>query len=89
MSEAPQNLEDVIRWIVAHDARVNTLWDQQHSWNKEHDADDRRYHHATDLRMDRSEARLSTIERRIAWIAGAASIVGALGGTVIAHLFGV
>lgn len=60
------------RWASEHDGRVNAYWEAQHSRN---DTDD--------VWKITIVARVSAIERRIMWIAGVASAIGALGGSLL------
>jgi len=72
-----ETLEDVKLWIADNDARNGERWKQQGGTNKR-----------VDIRLADGERRLTSIEKRVMWFAGAMALAGAIGGTVVASLIG-
>ena len=67
-----ETMDDVKQWIARHDGRDDVQWTAQTSFNSDC-AHDRRTLHS----------RVSALERRVMWIAGAASASGALIGSFL------
>ena len=72
-------------WIAAHQSKCEEQWRQQHEWNASHNRNDDRYHDKSDERFASMGTRITAVERRIAWIAGAGAILGAISGSLISH----
>lgn len=70
------DLDDVKTWITDHDARIDVYWENQHERNKN-----------MDNLLTRLGDRMSSVEKKVMWFAGVASLLGAiLGGLVASHL---
>ena len=74
--EKVSNLEDVIHWIQDHDGRIDAYWEQQHKWNAR-----------IETQMGEVYTRLTAIEKRVVFFAGAAAAAGALIGNFV-QVFG-
>lgn len=70
-----EDLEDVKQWIAAHDGKITAYWEQQHSWNKTAD------HNFRDI-----YSRLTSIEKKIMWVAGMGATLGAFLGVLLPKL---
>ena len=73
--EKLEELSDLIAWIHDHDGRIDAYWANQHDWNGK-----------IELRLDRFDVRMTAVEKRIMWFAGAAAATGSLVGAVITKL---
>jgi len=71
-SERPQDLDEVKLWIAEHDGRINAYWETQHTWNER-----------VDSRHQDLYSRISALEKKVMWVAGAAAVLGSLLGTLI------
>jgi hypothetical protein len=69
--------EDIKQWIAGHDARCEELWAHQRGWNEK-----------TEKMIGDCTSRLSSIERKVMFWAGAAAAGGGLLGTIVAKVFG-
>lgn len=72
MSERIESIEDVARWIAAHDGREEA-----------HVAEDQRWKAKTDERLDHHAGRLLAIEKRIMWFSGLAAAGGGVIGSFL------
>ena len=70
------DIEDIKQWIAGHDARCEESWCHQRSWNEK-----------MDDRVDGVGQRVSAIERKVMFWAGAAAAGGGLVGTIVAKVF--
>ena len=70
-----KDLDDVKLWIAEHDGRIEERWEQQWRENR----------HTKDT-LDRHDAALQSLEKRIAWFAGMAAALGSIGGTMISWI---
>lgn len=59
-------------WISEHDGRTNAWWDAQHSWNNKQEE-----------KMEVVHGRITALERRVMFVSGIASGVGAVAGTLL------
>jgi hypothetical protein len=66
----PEDLDDALRWIIAHEARVTEYWRQRWRMNNQ----------ARDERLDMRK-RIDKLEQKLVWIAGLAAGVGAVLGS--------
>jgi putative NADH-flavin reductase len=67
-----EDLEDVKTWIASHDARINAWWESQHELNTK-----------VEGCMKDLETKVSALEKKVMWIAGAASALGAVVGNIV------
>lgn len=83
-----ESLDDVRAWIAEHDGRINAWWESQHQWNAREES--RRLAREGELsdRIDRISDRVHSLERRVVYVAGVMSALGALGGNLILSTFG-
>lgn len=72
-----ETIEDAREWIAAHDAKIDALWDEQ-----------RRFNEGTTRKFSDAFRRLSALEHRVMWLAGAAAAGGAVLGALIPRFFG-
>lgn len=70
------DLDDVKTWIADHDGRIDAYWRAQHLWNDKQEI--------LSLRLN---DRMTALERKVMMFCGAASLAGALAGTLIPLLF--
>ena len=74
-----ENLEDVQRWIAEHDGRINAWWFAQREWNDRHDTKCQ----DTRDKIGALNVRLTAIEKRIIYVAGVMSALGAAFGQFV------
>lgn len=72
-----ESLDDVKAWIYNRNGRDDAWWDAQHSWNIK-----------VEKEMRSLGLRISTCEKKLMMIAGAASAFGGLVGGLLAQWFG-
>lgn len=72
MPEKIETIADAAAWIHEHDGRINAWWESQHKFNAE-----------IEERFRKLENRVSAIEKRIFWMCGAASMLGAIIGAYL------
>ncbi len=65
-------IEGAKLWMVEHDARIDSYWERQFKANAE----------VLD-RICSINARTTAIEKRLVWIAGFASALGGMGGSLL------
>ena len=75
--ERVDTLDDVKVWIADHDGYITAWWQQQREWN------DR-----VDRKISSVNTRLTSVEKRIIYVAGAASAFGSGLGYLILRLAG-
>ena len=75
--ERLEDLDDVKMWIADHDGRNDAYWTAQHVWNS-----------TKDKEISALGNRVSAIEKRVMWVAGIFSALGAGGGVGIFSLLG-
>lgn len=73
-----ESLDDVRLWIADHDGRIDQLWSSQLKWNDK-----------IDLSFLDVNRRLTSLEKRVIYMAGAAAGVGSVAGAVLPYLVGV
>lgn len=67
----PQDLQAVLLWIAEHDGRIEAWWDQQHRWNLSFEKEVR-------LSQRELSTRLTSVERRMIYVAGIAAGAGSI-----------
>jgi hypothetical protein len=72
-----ETIEDVRTWIAEHDGRNNAYWRQQHEWNG-----------IADKKFSETDKRITAVEKRVIFWAGAAATLGALIGSGIGSIGG-
>lgn len=73
----PENIntiEDIKIWIADHDGRIDAYWDEQHRWNSKME----------DV-IESIGLRLTSVEKKIMWFAGASAAVGSVVGAFVAN----
>ena len=70
--EKIEDLNDVRQWIYDEDARSEVYWSQQLKQNE-----------AMDAKFVAFNLRLSALEKRVYWISGICSALGAAGGSLV------
>jgi hypothetical protein len=70
-----ETLDDAVRWIIEHDARIDVYWGNQHAWNKR-----------VDEKIGLLGSRLTALEKRVVWLTAAAAAIGGALGTGINSL---
>ena len=71
----PTDVQGVLLWIAEHDGRIDAWWEEQKRWNRDFEKEVRTTQHGFELR-------LSAVEKRMIYVAGIASGVGSILGTV-------
>jgi len=66
------SLEDIKVWIAEHDGRTNAYWEAQHKWDSEMASC-----------MKELKDRLTAVEKKVFFISGMASAIGAIAGTLL------
>ena len=77
-----QNLDHIRLWIAHTDAQQGERWEQQ--W-KTNNRLDKRVSEAINT-LERIRDRIDSLERRIAWLAGMAAALGAVGGSLLSSV---
>ncbi len=70
-----ESIEDIRVWIADHGGRSSELWRQQEA-----------AHAKMERRMQDTEHRLSTLEKRMMWVSGVAAGFGGLLGALLPSL---
>ena len=71
----PKDLEEIKLWVAAHDARIDAWWVEQKQWNRDFEKEVRGAQRGFEIR-------LSAVEKRMVYVAGIASGIGSIVGTV-------
>lgn len=75
LDDVKSELQRQALWMAEHDGRINAYWEAQHKLN---DVVAKKFH-TFGLRLD-------ALERRVLYMAGGASALGAVAGVLIARL---
>ena len=70
--DQPTDIESIRMWIAEHDGRIEAWWVQQREWNNR-----------MEERMETLTHRVSSVEKRMMWIAGAFAAIGSLAGQLL------
>ncbi len=66
MPDLEERITACEHWAAAHDGRINAYWEGQFKWNKE-----------MKIEMRAMGSRVTALERRVVYFAGAAAALGA------------
>ena len=70
-----ESINDVVVWIAEHDGRNNAYWEAQAQFNIKQEK-----------KIAELDNRLTALEKKVMWVAGVASTVGAGGGATLASI---
>ena len=72
-----QTNEDVIRWAIAHDERINIYWRNQHAWNLDTEKKCAASRRENEKKLKDMQKEIDTMAKKFVWVAGLAAGVGA------------
>lgn len=81
-------LEDVARWALANNAETRAWWDEQRRANEDLRRDLRTEIARLESRQNHHSMRITALERKLFWLAGAAAAAGGVLGQAAGHLMG-
>lgn len=69
-------VQELEKELAAHCAEVGEKWRAQESWTLRHDQEDRRSHDGFSDSLKSLLTRVTSLERKVFWFAGAAAMAG-------------